>query len=94
MADKNANAYKRDRFYVYCHNGNGDGKMMYIGPRYEWVASFDEAFFTCNKDEALKWASWMSPHPFTCVSQVVITVITDPSLTIVVKKPHISAENT
>jgi hypothetical protein len=92
MADKNATAYKRERFYVFCHRGNGNGEFMYIGPHYEWVASFDDALFTCSQDEAVKWALWASPMPYTVVGKIYLEV--NPGPMIVVKNPQNFVENT
>jgi hypothetical protein len=86
MADKNEHAYKKERFYVFCHNGNGDGKQMHIGPHLMWVDSFDDAMFTSSFETAKSWGEWASPLPYVVVGSV--TVIVNPGELIVVKKPQ------
>lgn len=95
MADKNAKAYSKERYYAYCHNGKGDGVYMFIGPNYDWVDTFDKALLTSDQQTAVGLVSlFKPPMPFVCVGKVHIVVDPDVNSIIVVEKPQNSAENT
>jgi hypothetical protein len=84
MADKNEHAYKKDRFYVFCHDAKG--KQMHIGPNFMWIDSFDDALFTSSLETAKLWCEWASPLPYVVIGSVYVTV--NPGPMIVARKPQ------